>query len=158
MSDDTADDQDSLALKLIELLNDDQVIAKLQKSLFPKELTTTIDNLSDRIRRLNEKLDVKDEHIKSLETTTLNNTHDERTSVCAVSRRRTTARIPTRKSSLYSTRNSAWSHPCGPSTWRGATAWVERRTTVMYLTGLDPSSSGLAVSESVTTFIGPALG
>ena len=64
----TADDQDSLALKLIELLNDDQVIAKLQKSLFPKELTTTIDNLSDRIRRLNEKLDLKDEFIKSLET------------------------------------------------------------------------------------------
>ena len=66
-SDDTADDQDSLALRLIELLNDDQVIAKLKKSLFPKDLITTVDELSDRIRRLDEKLDSKDEHIKSLE-------------------------------------------------------------------------------------------
>ena len=117
MSDDTADDQDSLALKLIELLNDDQVISKLQKSLFPKELTTTIDNLSDRIRRLNGKLDVKDEHIKSLETriVTLESENDNieqytrraNLRVCAVSRRRTTAMIPTRKSSPYSTRNSA---------------------------------------------------
>ena len=45
-SDDTADDQDSLTLRLIKLLNDDQVIAKLKKSLFPKELTTTIDQLT----------------------------------------------------------------------------------------------------------------
>ena len=66
-SDDTAYDQDSLALRLVELLNGDQVIAKLKDSLFPKELTTTIDQLNDRIRRLNEKLDLKDEHIKSLE-------------------------------------------------------------------------------------------
>ena len=66
-SDDTADDQDTLALRLIELLNDDPVIAKPKKSLFPKELTTAIDELSDRIRRLNEKLNSKDEHIKSLE-------------------------------------------------------------------------------------------
>ena len=68
-TDDTADAQiqDSLALRLVELLNDDQVIAKLRQSLFPKELATTIDQLNDRIRRLNEKLDLKDEHIKSLE-------------------------------------------------------------------------------------------
>ena len=67
-SDGAADDQDHLALRLIELLSDDQVVAKLQKCLFPRELTATIDNLSDRIRRLNEKLDSKDELIKSLET------------------------------------------------------------------------------------------
>ena len=68
-TDDTADAQiqDSLALRLVEILNDDQVIAKLRQSLFPKELATTIDQLNDRIRRLNEKLDLKDEHIKSLE-------------------------------------------------------------------------------------------
>ena len=67
-SDGAADDQDHLALQLIELLSDDQVVATLQKCLFPRELTATIDNLSDRIRRLNEKLDSKDELIKSLET------------------------------------------------------------------------------------------
>ena len=66
-SDDTADDQGTLALRLIELLHDDPVIAKPKKSLFPKELTTTIDELSDRIRRLNEKLNSKDEHRKFLE-------------------------------------------------------------------------------------------
>ena len=67
-SDGAADDQDHLALRLIELLSDDQVVAKLQKCLFPRELTATIDNLSDRIRSLNAKLDSKDELIKSLET------------------------------------------------------------------------------------------
>ena len=44
------------------------MVAKLQKCLFPRELTATIDNLSDCIRRLNERLDSKDELIKSLET------------------------------------------------------------------------------------------
>ena len=67
-SDGAADDQDHLALRLIELLSDDQVVAKLQKCLFPRKLTATIDNLSDRIRSLNAKLDSKDELIKSLET------------------------------------------------------------------------------------------
>ena len=69
-SDGAADDQDHLALRLIELLSDDQVVANLQKCLFPRELTATIDNyfLSDRIRSLNAKLDSKDELIKSLET------------------------------------------------------------------------------------------
>ena len=67
-SDGAADDQDHLALRLIELLSDDQVVATLQKCLIPRELTATIDNLSDRIRRLDEKLDSKDELIKSLET------------------------------------------------------------------------------------------
>ena len=120
-SDGAANDQDHLALRLIELLSDDQVVAKLQKCLFPRELTATIDNLSDRIRRLNENLDSKDELIKSLETRIVtlesaNDIRDEPTSVCVVSRRRTTARIPTRKSSQFSTRNSVWSHPCGPPT------------------------------------------
>ena len=67
-SDSAADDQEHLALRLIELLSDDQVVAKLQKCLFPRELTATIDNLSDRIRSLNAKLNSKDELIKSLET------------------------------------------------------------------------------------------
>ena len=51
--------------------------------------------------------------------------------MCVVSRRRTTARIPTRKSSQFSTPNSVWSHPCGPPTSRGSTAWVVRRTTAI---------------------------
>ena len=56
----------SCALKLIELLNDDQVIANTAKKPVPKRTNNYNYNLSDRIRRLNEKLDLKDEFIKSL--------------------------------------------------------------------------------------------
>ena len=49
ISDDTVDDQDSLALRLVELLNDNQVIAKLKTSLFPKELVLDAQTTDDAV-------------------------------------------------------------------------------------------------------------
>ena len=51
ISDDT-DDQEHLAVRLIELLNDDQVLAKLKKVLFPTELYEKMDALYEQVRRL----------------------------------------------------------------------------------------------------------
>ena len=71
-TDDNGDTPDHLALRLIELLNDDQVIAKLKQALFPKELSDKIEALNNRISQLTAQLDAKDSRIKSLEEKVLN--------------------------------------------------------------------------------------
>ena len=45
-SDDTDGDQDHLALRLIELLTDEQVLIKLKSILFPKDLKDMLDTLN----------------------------------------------------------------------------------------------------------------
>ena len=64
---DDSEDRDALALRLIELLNDEQVLAKLKKVIFPAVLSNKIDELHDVIKRLSNKLDIKDAQIRSLE-------------------------------------------------------------------------------------------
>ena len=64
--------RDHLALRLIKLLNDDQVFAKLKRAIFPKELSDKIEALNNRILQLTTQLDAKDSRIKSLEEKVLN--------------------------------------------------------------------------------------
>ena len=67
-SDDTEDDDnDHLALRLIELLTDEQVLSKLKSKLFPKDLKYMLDSLNGHIQTLNKQLGEKGERIKSLE-------------------------------------------------------------------------------------------
>ena len=67
-SDDTEDDDnDHLALRLIELLTDEQVLSKLKSILFPKDLKDMLDSLNGHIQTLNKQLGEKGERIKSLE-------------------------------------------------------------------------------------------
>ena len=66
-SDDTDDDQDHLALRLIELLTDEQVLIKLKSILFPKDLKDMLDTLNGHIQTLNKQLEAKEERIKCLE-------------------------------------------------------------------------------------------
>ena len=61
------EEQTELALKLIELLNDDNVLAKLRKTMYPKELEDKLDTINTYIVRLHAQLDAKDERIKCLE-------------------------------------------------------------------------------------------
>ena len=61
------DDQAALALCLIELLNDDQVLDKLRRVLYPRELSAKIDSVNDHIGRLKAMLTEKEERIKFLE-------------------------------------------------------------------------------------------
>ena len=71
-TDDNGDTPDPLALRLIELLNDDQVIAKLKQALLPKELSDKIEALNNHISQLTAQIDAKDSRIKSLEEKVLN--------------------------------------------------------------------------------------
>ena len=67
-SDDTEDDDnDHLALWLIELLTDEQVLSKLKSILFPKDLKDMLDSLNGHIQTLNKQLGEKEERIKCLE-------------------------------------------------------------------------------------------
>ena len=61
------EEQTELALKLIELLNDDNVLAKLRKTVYPKELEDKLDTINAYIVRLHAQLDAKDGRIKCLE-------------------------------------------------------------------------------------------
>ena len=66
-SDDTEDDDnDHLALRLIELLTDEQVLSKLKSILFPKDLKDMLDSLNGHIQTLNKQLGHKEECIKCL--------------------------------------------------------------------------------------------
>ena len=71
-TDDNGESPDHLALQLIELLNDDQVIAKLKQALFAKELSDKIEALNNRILQLTAQVDAKDSCIKYLEEKVLN--------------------------------------------------------------------------------------
>ena len=70
--DNGGDSSDHLALRIIALLNDDQVIDKLKQALFPKELSDKIEALNTRISKLTAQLDAKDSRIKALEEKVLN--------------------------------------------------------------------------------------
>ena len=61
------EEQGTLALRLIELLNDDAVLDKLKQVLYPKELSNQLKGLNDQIVRLQQQLAAKDEKIKTLE-------------------------------------------------------------------------------------------
>ena len=67
-SDDAEDDNDHLALRLIELLNDELVLLKLKTILFPKSLTDMMNSLNVHIQTLNKQLGEKEARIKCLET------------------------------------------------------------------------------------------
>ena len=45
-------DDDALALRLVALLNDDQVLAKLKSVLYPSELFERIDTFTERVKSL----------------------------------------------------------------------------------------------------------
>ena len=66
VTDDNHDDNDALAVRLIELLNDDQVLAKLRQVLFPTELSLKIDELNLQINRMATQLEAKDAVIENL--------------------------------------------------------------------------------------------
>ena len=61
------EEQGTLVLRLIELLNDDAVLDKLKQVLYPKELSNELKGLHDQIVRLQQQLAAKDEKIKTLE-------------------------------------------------------------------------------------------
>ena len=61
------EEQGALALRLIELLNDDTELAKLKQVLYPKELSDQIKRLNNQIVRLHQQLATKDDTIKALE-------------------------------------------------------------------------------------------
>ena len=77
-SDDTADDatalrvaeivNESLALRIIELLSDDMLLSNLKKALYPNQLATKIDALTLQVSHLTSRLDKKDERITELES------------------------------------------------------------------------------------------
>ena len=66
-SDDTDDDNDHHALRLIELLTDEQVLSKLKTIPFPKDFKDILDSLNDHMQTLNKQLGEKEERIKCLE-------------------------------------------------------------------------------------------
>ena len=61
------DTDDSLALRLVDLLNDDQVVAKLRAALYPTELRNEVRELSKQVAILNSQLSEKNARIKTLE-------------------------------------------------------------------------------------------
>ena len=61
------DDQAAMALCLIELLNDDQVLDKLRRVLYLRELSAKIDSANDHIGLLKAMLTEKEERVKLIE-------------------------------------------------------------------------------------------
>ena len=62
-----SDDHDALALRVVELLKDPQVLETFRKALFPDELSSKIDNLHKVIDQMRDDLKAKDTRIKCLE-------------------------------------------------------------------------------------------
>ena len=62
-----SDDHDALALRVVELLKDPQVLETFRKALFPDELSSKIDNLHKVIDQMRDELKAKDTRIKCLE-------------------------------------------------------------------------------------------
>ena len=62
------DEDDALALRLVALLNDDQVLAKLKSVLYPRELYDKIAAFTDRVTSLTVDLAAKDAKIEELTT------------------------------------------------------------------------------------------
>ena len=65
---DDTEEQAALALRLIEVLNDDNVLKKLKNVLFPEALSEKIDALTITINRLTKQVNEKDETINVLQT------------------------------------------------------------------------------------------
>ena len=61
------DTDDSLALRLVDLLNDDQVVAKLRAALYPTELRDEVREISKQVAILTSQLAEKNACIKTLE-------------------------------------------------------------------------------------------
>ena len=62
------DEDDALASRLVALLNDDQVLAKLKSVLYPRELYAKIDSFTDRVTSLTIDLAAKEAKIEALTT------------------------------------------------------------------------------------------
>ena len=63
----TVVDKDTLALCVIELLNDESVLNRLKEMLFPKNLIDSISTLTSKVDTLTREVDNKNETIKKLE-------------------------------------------------------------------------------------------
>ena len=63
----TVVDKDTLALCVIELLNDESVLNLLKEILFPKNLIDSISTLTSKVDTLTREVDNKNETIKKLE-------------------------------------------------------------------------------------------
>ena len=59
---------ESLALRIIELISDDVLLSNLKKTLYPNQLATKIDALTLQVSHLTSRLDKKDECITELES------------------------------------------------------------------------------------------
>ena len=62
-----APDDDALAIRIIALLNDNQVLAKMKTMLYPHELAEKINALTQKVESLNFLLAIKDANIDELE-------------------------------------------------------------------------------------------
>ena len=60
-------EDDALALRLVNLLNDDQVLDKLKSVLYPHELAEQLKSLIQNIEGLKRQLTKKDEIIENFE-------------------------------------------------------------------------------------------
>ena len=63
----TDDSGELIALRIIELLNDDAVVAKLKKAPYPCDLADKIDSLNAHIEHLTKQVKAKDIRIVELE-------------------------------------------------------------------------------------------
>ena len=63
----TDDSGELLMLRIIQLLNDDTVVAKLKKALYPCDLVDKIDSLNAHIENLTKQVKAKDIRIVELE-------------------------------------------------------------------------------------------
>ena len=59
-SDDAAEEREALAVRVIDLLTDQQVLCALKKALFPLELSRRIDALNATLERLSHLVEEKD--------------------------------------------------------------------------------------------------
>lgn len=60
-------DFDDLALRFVDLLNDDQVLRRMKHVLYPSDLANKIDSLTNQVSHLSDQLKGKDECIAALE-------------------------------------------------------------------------------------------
>ena len=66
-SDDSVEEREALALRVIDLLTDQQVLSALKKALFPVELSGRIDALNATLERLSHLVEEKYAKIVNLE-------------------------------------------------------------------------------------------
>lgn len=66
-SNSSSEESYAIALKLLDLLNDDSIVAKLRKALHPKDIAEKIDILNTCIEQLTKQIQAKDSKIAQLE-------------------------------------------------------------------------------------------